>query len=296
MADAYDPFDKKSLEALGRRMAYVDVGEGPPVVFLHGNPTSSYLWRQVIPAVLPGYRALAPDLVGMGDSDKVQPIDEGTYRFRFHAEYLDAFMDAVLPADAPALLVIHDWGSALGFHWAHRNPGRVKGIVFMEAIVAPLTWDDWPARARPIFEAFRSSAGEDLILQNNAFVEQVLPTSILRTLTDAEMEEYRRPFRTPGTDRLPTLRWPREIPIDGEPADVHRIVAAYAEWLARSDVPKLFVNADPGAILRGRVREAVRAWPNLTEITVPGVHFVQEDSGPAIGEAVRDFADRLWAR
>jgi haloalkane dehalogenase len=186
-------------------------------------------------------------------------------------------------------LVVHDWGSALGFHWAKRHPERVNGIVYMEAIVRPVTWEEWPDAARQVFQGFRSPAGEDMVLEKNVFVERVLPGSVLRGLTESEMEVYRRPYLAPGESRRPTLTWPREIPIDGEPADMVQLVAKYAEWLASSQVPKLFINAEPGAILTGPQREFCRTWPNQTEVTVKGVHFIQEDSPTEIGQAIADW-------
>lgn len=267
-------------------MSYADVGRGRAVVFLHGNPTSAYLWRNVIPHVAAGgARCLAPDLVGMGRSEKAP---SGSYRFSDHARYLDAWFDAVLP-DGDIVLVGHDWGSALGFHWANRNRERVAGLAYMEAIVQSLSWEQWPDAATRIFQGFRSPAGEKMILENNLFVERVLPGSVLRELTDAEMDAYRAPYLEPGESRRPTLTWPREIPLDGEPADVVAAVDAYSEWLAQTDVPKLFVNAEPGAILTGSQREFCRTWRNQTEITARGSHFVQEDSPDEIGAAIADW-------
>lgn len=285
MISAEERYPKKKVEVLGREMAYVEVGQGDPIVFLHGNPTSSYLWRNVIPHLEDQGRCIAPDLVGMGDSDKLEASGPDRYTFAEHREHLDALFQA-LGVRENVTLVIHDWGSALGFDWANRHRDAVKGIAYMEAIVRPVTWDEWPKAVKPVFQAFRSPAGEKMVLEQNVFVEQVLPGAVLRGLTDAEMEVYRRPYREPGESRRPTLTWPRQIPIDGEPADVVEIVSAYAEWLARAPVPKLFVNAEPGAILRGEARESCRKWPNQTEVTVKGTHFVQEDSPDEIGDAV----------
>jgi haloalkane dehalogenase len=276
------------VAVLDSEMAYVDLGRGRPVVFLHGNPTSSYLWRHVIPLVEPVARCLAPDLIGMGRS---APAPAGGYRFVDHARYLDAWFAALGLADV--VLVMHDWGSALGFHWARRHPDRVRGLVYMEAIVRPLTWAEWPDRARGIFQALRSPAGEALVLDKNVFVERILPASILRRLTDEEMEAYREPWREPGERRRPMLQWPREIPLDGEPADVAAIVEDYAGWLASAPVPKLFVNAEPGSILVGAQREFCRRWPNQREVTVRGLHFVQEDAPAEIGRAVAEFVGGL---
>jgi haloalkane dehalogenase len=282
---AADPHPRRRAPVLDTEMAYVDTGRGEPVVFLHGNPTSSYLWRNVIPHVAGEARCLAPDLVGMGDSGKAPG---GSYRFADHARYLDAWFDR-LGLDRSVTLVMHDWGSALGFHWARRHPERVRALVYMEALVRPVTWQEWPEAARRVFQAMRSPAGEEMVLQKNVFVERILPASVLRGLTEEEMAVYRRPYLEPGESRRPTLTWPREIPIDGEPADVAAIVDGYARWLAASDVPKLFVNADPGVILTGAQREFCRRWPNQEEVTVRGSHFVQEDSPAEIGQAIAAF-------
>jgi haloalkane dehalogenase len=286
------PYEKQYADVLGRRMAYVDEGEGDPIVLLHGNPTSSYLWRRVLPHLTDRGRCIAPDLIGMGDSEKLPGEGDDRYRFVEHRRHLDALLEQ-LGVDRDVTLVVHDWGSGLGFDWANRHREAIRGIAYMEAIVRPVSWDDWPEGARKIFQAMRSEAGESIVLEKNVFVERILPSSILRDLSEAEHDVYRAPYTTPGEDRRPTLTWPREIPIDGEPADVHAIVADYADWLSTSDVPKLFVDADPGSILVGAQREFCRAWPNQTEVTVPGIHFVQEDSGDAIGRAVADWLGGL---
>jgi haloalkane dehalogenase len=284
----HDPHPRTRMRILDSEMAHVDTGQGAPVVFLHGNPTSSYLWRNVIPHVAPHARCLAPDLIGMGDSG---PAPAGRYRFVDHARYLDAWFEAVrLTRDVT--LVVHDWGSALGFHWAHRHPERVAGLVYMEAIVRPVTWADWPENARKIFQTMRSPAGDEVVLQKNVFVDRILPASVMRGLGEAEMSVYRRRYTEPGESRRPTLTWPREIPVDGEPADVVAIVDAYARWLATSAIPKLFVNAEPGSILTGPQREFCRTWPNQREVTVPGTHFIQEDSPREIGKAVAEFVTK----
>ena len=279
----------------GLEMAYVEEGDGPTVVLLHGNPTSSYLWRKVIPPIAAaGHRCVAPDLIGMGDSDQLPDSGPDRYTFSEHCLYLEAFLDAVVPDDGVAL-VLHDWGSGLGFDWAHRHPERVTGIAYMEALVRPVSWDEWPESARGIFQAMRSEKGEELVLERNVFVERILPASVLGDLDDEVMAEYRRPYLEPGESRRPTLTWPRQIPIDGEPEDVHAVVEYYADWLTRTAIPKLFVNAEPGSILVGAQREFCRTWPNQQEVTVPGVHFVQEDSGPEIGTAVAGWLDSLDA-
>jgi len=281
-------YEKRRLHVRDRSMAYVDVGAGDPIVLLHGNPTSSYLWRNVIPFLEPLGRCIAPDLIGMGDSDKLQPSGPDRYRFVEHRGYLDALLES-LGINRRVCLVVHDWGSALGFDWANRHRQAVKGIAYMEALVQPVTWQAWPEAARAIFQALRSPAGEGMILDNNVFIERILPGSILRPLGEAEMAVYRKPFLRAGEDRRPMLTWPRQIPIDGEPADVVELVAAYGRWLDTSPVPKLFVNADPGAILIGPQREFCRRWPNQREITVRGSHFIQEDSPEEIGRAIADW-------
>ena len=279
---------KSFVEVKGKRMAYVEMGEGDPVVFLHGNPTSSYLWRNIMPHVAGQARCLAPDLIGMGDSDKLDDPGPGSYRFVEHREYLDGFLDAV-GLGGNAVFVIHDWGSALGFDWGNRHRDRTRGFCYMESLVRPVTWEEWPEAAKAVFQGFRSPAGEGMVLEKNVFVERVLPGSILRKISEEEMAIYRRPFAAPGEDRRPTLTWPREIPISGEPADVVEIVRAYSEWLAASDVAKLFIDAEPGAILTGPQREFCLGWPNQTVAKVKGSHFIQEDSPDEIGKALSDW-------
>ncbi|MGB1005858.1 MAG: haloalkane dehalogenase [Thalassobaculaceae bacterium] len=283
---------KKHLTVMGKSMAYCEMGEGDPILFLHGNPTSSYLWRNIMPFAADLGRCLAPDLIGMGDSDKLDNPGPGSYRFVEHRAYLDAWIEAVGVTDN-VTLVIHDWGSALGFDWARRNADRVKAIAYMEGIVRPVLWEEWNQQARPVFEGFRSEAGEDMVLRKNVFVEKVLPGSVLRGLTEAEMTVYRRPFLTPGEDRRPTLTWPRQIPLAGEPREVVDIVQDYADWMAANDLPKLFVNAEPGAILIGAQRESCRLWKNQSEVTVRGSHFIQEDSPTEIGEALHAWLSAL---
>jgi len=285
---------KKSCNIAGRKMTYVEMGTGDPIVFLHGNPTSSYLWRNVMPHLKDQGRCIAPDLIGMGDSDKLEPSGPERYTFREHRRFLDAFLEAV-GVEKNVTLVIHDWGSALGFDWANRNRNAVAGIAYMEAIVRPMTWEEWSPSARRIFEGFRSPEGEKMILEKNLFIEAVLPGSILRKLTEEEMNTYRAPFKEPGEDRRPTLSWPRQIPLDGEPAEMVEIAQSYADWMASTGIPKLFINADPGAILIGAQREFCRSWKNQTELTVKGNHFVQEDSPHEIGEAVAAWR-KAWTK
>lgn len=277
---------KKFTTVKGHHLAHVEMGSGDPIVLLHGNPTSSYLWREVMPPLAGVGRVIAPDLIGHGDSDKL-PASEGPGRYTQEGTYdLLAAQLAALGADQRVTLVLHDWGSALGFHWARLHPQQVRGIAYMEGIVKPIaSWDDWPENARGIFQGFRSPKGEDLILKRNMFIEGVLPSAILRKLTDEEMAVYRAPFGI-EEDRQPLLNWPRQIPIAGEPPHIVALVQQYADWLKTSKVPKLFVNAEPGSILVGAQREFCRTWPNQQEVTVPGLHFIQEDSGAAIGHAV----------
>ncbi len=277
------------IQVLDKTIAYREMGAGDPIVLLHGNPTSSYLWRDVMPALAPLGRVIAPDLIGHGDSDKL-PASDGDDRYSFATSYryLDGLLQT-LGITEKVTLVIHDWGSALGFHWAQNHPDAVRGIAYMEAVVMPLpTWDDWPEKARGIFQGFRSPKGEDLILNRNLFIEGVLPSSIMRPLTDEEMATYRAPFAD-APDRQVMLNWPREIPIAGEPPHMVALVQSYADWLAQSTIPKLFINADPGSILVGAQRDFCRTWPNQTEVTVKGLHFIQEDSGADIGRAVAQW-------
>jgi len=283
----FDPRKKKTAQVLGATMAYVEHGSGDPIVLLHGNPTSSYLWRNVIPGLGDLGRCVAPDLIGMGDSAR---IAEGrdAYRFSMHAEYLEAFLE-VVGVGSNVTLVVHDWGGPLGFDWGRKNPEAVEGVVFMETILTPLTWDDWPEAAVGVFRGLRSDAGEEMVLAKNLFVERILPASVLEPIPEEDMAVYRTPYLDTGESRRPTLTWPREIPIDGEPEYMVGVVEANEQWVSGGDTPKLFINAEPGSIVGDRVRARVRSWPNLTEVTVPGVHFIQEDSGPEIGEAIVDW-------
>ncbi len=285
-------YEKKRIEVNGIFMAYAEVGEGNPIIFLHGNPTSSFLWRNVMPHIEGLGRLIAPDLVGMGDSDKLEDSGPDRYRFVEHRAFLNRLLEA-LGVSQDVTFVVHDWGSALGFDWSGRHRDRVKGIAYMEAVVLPLAWKDWPERLRPLFQGLRSPQGEKMILEQNIFVEQVLPGAVLRNLSDEDLAIYRRPYRQPGEGRRPTLTWPREIPIEGEPAEVVEIVESYGEWLSHSALPKLFINADPGAILTGRQREFCRTWPNQREIMVKGSHFIQEDSPDEIGRAIAEWYQEL---
>jgi haloalkane dehalogenase len=285
-------YEKRFQRVFDRQMAYVDVGEGEAIVFLHGNPTSSFLWRFVMAELVGDGRLVAPDLIGMGDSDKLEDSGPTSYSFVEHRGCLDELLDRLDLGDRVSL-VLHDWGSALGFDWAYRHQERIKAIAYMEAIVRPVSWDDWPEAARSFFQGMRSPAGEAMIIERNLFIERILPGSVIRDLTDAEMDEYRRPYLAGGEARRPMLTWPRQIPIDGYPADVHDIVTAYSDWLSRSGVPKYFFNAEPGSILVGSQREFCRSWPNQRELTVPGIHFIQEDSGSEIGRAIAGWLPTL---
>lgn len=284
--------DKQTIVVNGKRMAYVEMGTGDPIVFQHGNPTSSYLWRNIMPGLASRGRCIAVDLIGMGDSEKLENPGPDSYRYAEHREYLFAAWEQ-LGISENVTFVVHDWGSALGFDWAMHNPDKTRGIAYMEGIVRPLTWDEWPEAIHSLFQGFRSDAGESMVLEKNVFVERVLPGSVLRGLTEDEMAVYRRPFENEGEDRRPTLTWPRQIPLAGEPEDVCAVVLSYAEWLTQSHLPKLFVNADPGAILTGRQREFCRSFPNQTEVTVAGQHFIQEDSPAEIAAAINAWLDTL---
>jgi len=294
MISAAFPYQKQRRRVLDSEMAYVEVGQGDPIVLLHGNPTSSYLWRNVLPHLQPLGRCIAPDLIGMGDSAKLPNSGPGSYRFVEHRRYLEALLEG-LDVRERATFVIHDWGSALGFDWCNRHREAVKGIAFMEAIVVPQHWDHWDKFGmRSALQGLRSAAGEEMVLRDNFFIEQILPKAILRKLSDEEMAAYRRPFAEPGEGRRPTLTFPRQIPIDGEPADVAEIVRTYADWLSTSDVPKLFIKAEPGGILSApEDLAAVRRFPAQTEVTVAGVHYVQEDSPDEIGRAVAGWLGKL---
>ena len=284
--------EKKKIIINNKTMSYIDEGEGDAIVFQHGNPTSSYLWRNVMPYLEGQGRLIACDLIGMGDSEKLSNSGANSYSYFEHRDFLFALLEE-LNIGKNIVFVIHDWGSALGFDWSFQNQERVQGIAYMEGMVKPVTWDEWPENATKVFQGFRSEAGESMVLDKNIFVEKVLPSSIIRELTNEEMNEYRRPFLNAGEDRRPTLSWPRQIPIQGEPKEVVKVVENYSNWLSSSDLPKLFINADPGSILTGKQREFCRSWPNQEEVTVKGTHFIQEDSPNEIGKAVSSFVSQL---
>ena len=284
--------EKKKININNKTMSYIDEGEGDAIVFQHGNPTSSYLWRNVMPHLEGQGRLIACDLIGMGDSEKLTNSGPNSYNYFEQRDFLFALLEE-LNIGEKVIFVIHDWGSALGFDWSFQNQERVQGIAYMEGIVKPVTWDEWPENATKVFQGFRSEAGESMVLDRNIFVERVLPSSIMRELSNEEMNEYRRPFLNEGEDRRPTLSWPRQIPIEGEPKEVVEVVENYSNWLSSSDLPKLFINADPGSILIGNQREFCRSWPNQEEVTVKGTHFIQEDSPDEIGKAVSNFVSKL---
>ena len=284
--------EKKKININNKTMSYIDEGEGDAIVFQHGNPTSSYLWRNVMPHLEGQGRLIACDLIGMGDSEKLTNSGPNSYNYFEQRDFLFALLEK-LNIGNKVVFVIHDWGSALGFDWSFQNQERVQGIAYMEGMVKPVTWAEWPENATKVFQGFRSEAGESMVLDKNIFVEKVLPSSIMRELSDEELNEYRRPFLNAGEDRRPTLSWPRQIPIEGEPQEVVEVVENYSNWLSSSDLPKLFINADPGSILTGKQREFCRSWPNQEEVTVKGTHFIQEDSPDEIGKAVSNFVSKL---
>lgn len=285
-------YEKKFASVKGKQIAYVEEGSGDPIVLLHGNPTSSFLWRNVIPELVESGRVIVPDLIGQGDSEKL-PASDGPERYSLEVaySYVDGLLESI-GANENVTLVIHDWGTGVGFLWAMRHPAAVKGVAYMEGIVKPVSWSDWPESAVGIFKGFRSDKGEDLILNRNMFIEGVLPSSVIRPLSNTEMDAYRAPHLETD-DRQPLLNWPRQIPIEGEPKDIVALVNEYGAFMAASEIPKLFINADPGSILVGAQREFCRSWPNQQEVTVKGLHFIQEDSPVEIGQAVANWLKAL---
>ena len=282
----------KTIEVNGKNIAYNQTGEGSPIVFLHGNPTSSYLWRKIIPYLESNAACYAFDLIGMGSSDKLDNPGPESYGFEEHFDYINQAINELIPNEK-ITLVLHDWGSAIGFHWAHENQKRIQGIAYMEGIVKELEWKEWNEQSRGLFQALRSDSGEELILEKNVFIEKILIGSIIRQLDQYEMEEYRKPFENPGEDRRVMLSWPREIPIEGQPENVCKIVSEYSNWMSKNNIPKLFINADPGAIIQGSVRDFCRTWKNQSEITVQGIHFIQEDSPNEIGTAIQKWYETI---
>lgn len=292
MISAEERYSKHQVAVHGLKMAYVDEGAGDPIIFLHGNPSSSYEWRNVIPHLVGMGRCIAPDLIGMGDSDKLQNSGPGSYRFIEHRSYLDAFLKT-LNVQNRITLVLHDWGSALGFDWAYRHPHAIRAIAYMESFVKPIdSWDECPNETVAFFQTIRSKEGEELVLEKNFFIETILPASVLRKLSDAEMEVYRRPYKNRGESRRPTLTWPREVPIGGQPSDVSEIIQNYSRWLASSHMPKLFIEAVPGVMFPSH-RDFAKTWPNQTHVKIKGGHFVSEDSPDEVGAAIAAWLQNL---
>jgi haloalkane dehalogenase len=283
---------KQFREVLGKKMAYSELGSGPPVLFLHGNPVSSYVWRNIMPHVAPHARCIAPDLIGMGDSEKLEGTDPSRYSFLQHRRFVDGLLEK-LNVTKDVVFVGHDWGGALAMDWARRHPSVVRGIVYFETLVRSRSWDEMDQSARSLFERLRSPEGEKLVLKDNVFIEKLLPARILRSLSETEMAIYRRPYLQPGEDRRPTLEFPREIPVDGAPEHTALIVKDYGEWMATNDIPKLFINGDPGTIITGSLLDLCRTWRNQEEVTVGGRHFLQEDSPHEIGQAIARWLIRL---
>lgn len=291
MMSAALPYEKHYQTVLGYQMAYIEVGEGDPIVFLHGNPASSYVWRNIIPHLQGWGRCIAPDLIGMGDSDKLHNSGPGSYGFFEHRSYLNKLLET-LGVREHVTFVLHDWGSALGFDWANRHRQAVKGLVYMEPIVRPWSWATWPEATRDLWKALRSNEGERLVLEENVFIENLLPRVVLRELREEELAEYRCPFTDAGEGRRPMLSWPRQAPIDDERADMIELVTGYGEWLARSDIPKLYINNDPGTATRA-VRQFCRSFQMQAEVTVKGSHYLQEDSPNEIGIAIATWLQTL---
>ena len=293
MISADDPHPRKTATVRGARMEYAVAGSGAPIWLLHGNPTYSYLWRNVIPHLAPHGQCVAPDLIGMGGSDKLPDSGPDRYTYAEHRDYLFGLLDQ-LATDEKVVLVVHDWGGALGFDWARHNADKVRGIAMMEPLLLPYSWDGFPPPAVEAFKAMRSGSGEQMCLEENFFVEQVIPMAVIRDLGEAEMAAYRKPYPEPGEGRRPTLTWPRQIPIGGEPAAVAEILEANVAWLSSSEVPKLMISGDPGMMVTGALAERARSLPNTKIVTVKGAHYVQEDSpdeiGRAIAQWIRDLA------
>jgi len=283
---------KQFCEVLGKKMAYSELGSGPPVVFLHGNPASSYIWRNIMPHAAPQARCIAPDLIGMGDSEKLEGTNPDRYGLLQHRRFVDGLLEK-LNVTKDIVLVGHDWGGALAMDWARRHPGAMRGIVYFETIVRSRSWDEMDQSARSLFERLRSPEGEELVLKDNVFIEKLFPARILRSLSEAEMAVYRRPYLRPGEDRRPTLQFPREIPVDGAPEHTAQIVKDYGDWMATNDIPKLLIIGDPGAVLTGGLLDFCRPWRNQEEVTVRGKHFLQEDSPHEIGQAIARWLVRL---
>ncbi|MDC0529100.1 haloalkane dehalogenase [Gammaproteobacteria bacterium] len=279
---------KNFLKVKGKNLAYIDEGEGDAIVFIHGNPTSSYLWRNIAPNFNQSYRVIVPDLIGMGDSEKLDGIDNPGYSFNGQYDYLDELLNK-LDLGPRIHLVIHDWGCGLGLKYARLNSDSISSITFMEGVTVPLTWDQWPEAGKKIFKLFRSDAGEELILDKNFFVERILLNDPIKPMSDETRNEYLRPFINSGEDRRPTLTFPRNIPFNEDPLDTHNEITMNANFHSTSSIPKLFINAEPGFLLVGTQRDEVRSWTNIKEVTVEGNHFIQEDSPEDITRHIKDF-------
>ena len=283
---------KKYIDVKDKKLAYIDQGKGDAIVFIHGNPASSYLWRNIAPNFIKSHRIIVPDLIGMGDSEKLGGVDNPEYSFNGHYNFLDEFL-IKLNLGEKINLVIHDWGCGLGLKFARLHSEIISSITFMEGITVPLKWEQWPEAGTKIFKLFRSEVGEELILDKNIFVERILFADPITPMSDETKEEYLRPFLNPGEDRRPTLTFPRNIPLDGEPNDTYIEINKNAEFHKNSNIPKLFINADPGFLLVGSQRDEVRNWNNLKEVTVKGNHFIQEDSPDEITAHIKDFINNL---
>jgi len=283
---------KKFFKVRDKNLAYIDEGEGDAIVFIHGNPTSSYLWRNIAPNFNSSHRVIVPDLMGMGDSEKLDGIDNPGYSFNGQYDYLEKLLND-LDLGKRINLVVHDWGCGLGLKYARLHSDRISSITFMEGVTVPLTWDQWPEAATKIFKLFRSDAGEELILDKNFFVERLLFNDPIKPMSEETRAEYLRPFINSGEDRRPTLTFPRNIPFNEEPLDTHNEIKMNANFHSASNIPKLFVNADPGFLLIGSQRDEVRSWVNIKEVTVDGNHFIQEDSPEDITMHIKDFLASL---
>jgi len=280
--------NKNKIDIEGYDFAYFDIGQGNPVIFLHGNPTSSYLWRNIIPTIAHSYRCIVPDLIGMGDSDKIKDATIEDYSFLNHYKFLKIFLEK-MNFNQKVFLVLHDWGSALGFNWAMENEEKIKGICYMESIVKPYSWNEFPSNSIPIFKKLRGKDGEKMILEDNLFIERILLKSIIRDLTEEEINSYRRPFSKNKIDRLPMLAWPRQLPIEGEPKEVFDIVSSYSNWFSKSLVNKLFINSKPGALMTRKIQDFCRNFKNQEEVIVKGIHFLQEDSSLEIAKHIKNW-------
>lgn len=273
------PFQSKFVEVHGSKMHYIDEGDGDPILFLHGNPTSSYLWRNIIPYLTPHGRCIAPDLIGMGKSDKPKLA----YRFFDHYKYVEGFVEALKLRNIT--LVIHDWGSALGFHYAMQHENNIKGMAFMEALITPLKWSGFNKDFKMGFKLMRTPAvGWFMISVLNVFNKRILPAATVRKLSAEELAMYQQPFRTIGS-RRPVRQWPREIPIDGKPAEVHEVIEQYHQKLQQSDLPKLLFYATPGGLINEEAVAYCKAhFKNLETVHIgPGIHYLQEDNPHKIG-------------